>query len=83
MGLVKQGIGVTFPGLDFTRKEMTILGSRASVNCFPEALRLLAEGKIHYPRVASEFSLWDAPRVFAQLAERPESVHKAVFVREA
>ena len=38
LGLVKQGVTVTLPGLDFTRKEMTIVGSRASVNCFPEAL---------------------------------------------
>ena len=31
IGLVKKGVPVTFPGLDFTRKEMTIVGSRASV----------------------------------------------------
>ena len=53
LGLVKKGQGVTFPGLDFTRKEVTILGSRASVDCFPEALDLLASGKIHYPKIAS------------------------------
>jgi threonine dehydrogenase-like Zn-dependent dehydrogenase len=82
VGLVKQGVGVTFPGLDFTRKEMTIVGSRASVNCFPESLALLASGAITYPQVASEFSLWDSPQVFANLAENPGSVHKAVLVRE-
>jgi 2-desacetyl-2-hydroxyethyl bacteriochlorophyllide A dehydrogenase len=82
VGLVKQGVGVTFPGLDFTRKEMTIVGSRASVNCFPESLQLLASGAITYPQVATEFSLWDAPKVFADLAEHPGSVHKAVLVRE-
>ena len=38
MGLVKKGIDVMFPGLDFTRKEVNILGSRNSVNCFPEAI---------------------------------------------
>ena len=82
VGLVKQGVGVTFPGLDFTRKEMTVVGSRASVNCFPEALQLLANGSITYPRVATEFSLWDAPSVFAKLAQDPGSVHKGVLVRE-
>jgi L-gulonate 5-dehydrogenase len=82
VGLVKQGLGVTFPALDFTRKEMTIVGSRASVNCFPESLSLLASGAITFPRVATEFSLWDAPRVFAELAEKPGSVHKGVLVRE-
>ena len=56
LGLVKQGQGVTFPGLDFTRKEVTILGSRASVDCFPEALALLASGRIRYPSIASRFA---------------------------
>ncbi len=83
VGLVKQGVGVTFPGLDFTRKEMTIVGSRASVGCFPEALELLASGAITYPRVATEFDLWDAPQVFAKLAEHPTAVHKGVLVRDA
>lgn len=81
LGLVKQGVSVTLPGLDFTRKEMTIVGSRASVNCFPEALQLLASGAITYPQVATEFSLWDAPQVFANLAETPGMVHKGVLVR--
>lgn len=82
VGLVKQGTMVSFPGLDFTRKEMTVVGSRASVNCFPEALDLLATGAITYPQVATEFDLWDAPQVFATLAEKPGSVHKGVLVRE-
>jgi L-gulonate 5-dehydrogenase len=81
-GLVKQGVGVTFPGLDFTRKEMTIVGSRASVNCFPEALDLLARGAIRYPQIASEFSMWDAPEVFAALANEPGKVHKGVLMAD-
>jgi len=32
VGLVKKGIGVTLPELDFTRKEVNLLGSRNSVN---------------------------------------------------
>ena len=82
LGLVKTGVGVTFPGLDFTRKEVTILGSRASVDCFPEALDLLASGKIRYPRIASSFALSQAPDVFATLAQNPMAMHKAVFVSE-
>lgn len=81
VGLIKEGTGVTFPGLDFTRKEMTVVGSRASVNCFPEALRLLSDNLIAYPRMATEFDLWDAPRVFAELAEDPSAIHKGVLVR--
>jgi threonine dehydrogenase-like Zn-dependent dehydrogenase len=79
VGLVKQGTPVTFPALDFTRKEMTVVGSRASVNCFPESLSLLASGAITYPKVATEFSLWDAPDVFAQLAAEPDKIHKGVL----
>ena len=82
LGLVKQGQGITFPGLDFTRKEVTILGSRASVDCFPEALNLLASGKIHYPKIASSFALGEAPAVFAKLADNPMALHKAVFLSE-
>jgi threonine dehydrogenase-like Zn-dependent dehydrogenase len=82
LGLVKQGLTVTLPGLDFTRKEMTIVGSRASVNCFPESLELLANGSITYPHIATEFSLWDAPHVFADLAAHPNKVHKGVLIRE-
>lgn len=80
VGLVKQGLNVSLPGLDFTRKEMTIIGSRASVNCFPEALRLIESGAITYPRMATEFGMWDAPRVFAHLAEHPASVQKGVLL---
>ena len=82
LGLVKKGQGITFPGLDFTRKEVTILGSRASVDCFPEALTLLASGKIHYPKIASSFALGEAPAVFQKLADNPMALHKAVFVLE-
>jgi len=82
LGLVKKGQGITLPGLDFTRKEVTILGSRASVDCFPEALALLASGKIHYPKIASSFALGEAPDVFQKLAENPMALHKAVFIPE-
>lgn len=82
VGLVKKGTTVQFPGLDWTRKEMTVVGSRASVNCFPDALQLLASGKIRYPKVASEFSLWDAPAVFAKLNQEAGCVHKGVLVHQ-
>ena len=80
VGLAKRGEGVTLPGLDFTRKELTLLGSRTSVDCFPEALQLLADGHITYPRVATPLSLWDAPRIFAQMAREPGTMHKGVLL---
>jgi len=80
VGLVKKGIGVTFPGLDFTRKEVNLLGSRNSVNCFPEAIALLASGDVKYPRVATKLPIWESVPVFAKLHENPGAMHKAVLV---
>jgi L-gulonate 5-dehydrogenase len=82
VGLVKKGTMLSLPGLDFTRKEMTVVGSRASVDCFPESLDLIARGAIRYPEIASAFALAEAPRVFGTLAENPSALHKAVFVKE-
>lgn len=82
VGLVKQGVTVSIPGLDITRKEMTLLGSRASVNCFPEALELLASGKIQYPKVATRLSMWDAPAIFEALVKDPTAMHKGVLMIE-
>jgi L-gulonate 5-dehydrogenase len=83
LGLLKAGVGITVPGLDLTRKEVTIFGSRASLDCFPEALALLAGSHIRYPRLATRFPLRQAPDVFARLAADPMALHKAVFVWEA
>ena len=80
VGLVKKDIGVTLPGLDFTRKEVNFLGSRNSVNCFPEALALLASGAVKYPRVATKIPMWDGVPVFAKLHENPVALHKAVLM---
>lgn len=82
VGLVAQGVNVSFPGLDFTRKEMTIVGSRASTNCFPESIDLLAGGAITYPQLATEFSMRQAPEMFADLARHPGAVHKAILVND-
>lgn len=82
VGLAARGTSVSLPALDFTRKEMTIVGSRASVNCFPEALDLLARGAITYPRLATEVSMWQAPGLFEKLAEHPGAIHKVVFLAD-
>lgn len=82
VGLVKKGTMLEFPGLDFTRKEMTIVGSRASIGCFPESLELIARGAIRYPEIGSAFDLSEAPGIFAKLAEEPGALHKAVFVKQ-
>lgn len=81
VGLVPKGVDVPFAGLDFTRKEPTIYGSRTCTpDCFPASMQLLAEGKIHFPDWATTFGMWDAPAVFADMAAQPEKVHKGVLV---
>lgn len=82
VGLAKKGEGVTLPGLDLTRKEVTLHGSRASADCFPEALRLLAGGAIRYTALATFLSLDEAPDTFALLARDQGALDKAVFALE-
>jgi L-gulonate 5-dehydrogenase len=83
VGLVKKGIDASFPALDFTRKEATILGSRNSVNAIPEALALLASGALHYPKVATCFPMWEGVRIFSEIATDPARYHKGVLVLES
>ncbi len=80
VGLVKKGVPASFPALDFTRKEVNILGSRNSTNCFPEALALLASGAVRYPKVATQIPMWNGAAVFAKLHENPAAMHKGVLV---
>jgi L-gulonate 5-dehydrogenase len=82
VGLLKKGTPVSLPGLDLTLKEMTTVGSRASVGCLPESLDLLARRLILYPEIGRSFDLGEAPGIFARLAQDPGAVHKAVFVND-
>jgi len=82
LGLAAADAVVRLPALDVTRREMTVLGSRASADCFPEALALLAGAAAHLPEIATEVALADAPAVFAQLDADHGSMHKAVFMAE-
>ncbi len=83
VGLVRKGTMVAFPGLDFTRKEMTVVGSRASVGCFPESLALIAGGAIRYPDIATSFALNEAPAVFERLSDHSGRIHKAVLLGQS
>lgn len=78
VGLAKQPVSLN--GFDFTRKEVNLLGSRNSVNAFPEALALLASGKIRYPKVATRIPMWEGVPVFAQLDAHRVSMHKGVLM---
>ncbi len=78
VGLPKESVSLN--GFDFTRKEVNILGSRNSVNAFPEALALLASGTIRYPKVATQIPMWDGVPVFAKLDKNPVAMHKVVLM---
>lgn len=82
LGLARRGATAAIPALDLTRKEMTILGSRASADAFAESLALIAAGRIRYPAIGTRFGLEAAPDVFARLGDDPGALHKAVFVTE-
>lgn len=79
VGLAKKGQMVHLAGLDLTRKEVTLLGSRASVDCFPESLELIAGGAIGYTDTASLFTLDAAVDVFSRLSKPGSGIQKAVF----
>jgi L-gulonate 5-dehydrogenase len=59
---------------------VNLLGSRNSVNCFPEAIEMLASGAVKYPRVATKIPIWDGVPVFAKLHDNPAAIHKGVLV---
>lgn len=80
LGLVPRGKMVEFAGLDLTRKEATILGSRASNDCFPKAIALLATRAIRLPETAKQFPLSEGPDLFAALNENPAILGKGVFI---
>ena len=82
LGLARPDAAIRLPALDVTRREMTVLGSRASADCFPEALALLASGTTGLPDIATEVSLADAPALFARLDADHGAMHKAVFMSE-
>ena len=70
---------VTFPGLDFTRKELTIVGSRNSASVFAEAVRFVDEQRnLVGAMITHRFALDDVQRAFETADTQPEAVCKAV-----
>jgi threonine dehydrogenase-like Zn-dependent dehydrogenase len=64
---------VALPTSLFTKKELTLVGSRNSVGMFPESLRLIAEGRIDVGALLTRtVSMDDAPATVADIAEHPE-----------
>lgn len=71
---------VTFPGLDFTRKELTIHGSRNSASVFGEAVSFVSKQRdVVSAMVTHRFGFDEVMRAFETADTQPEAVCKAVI----
>jgi L-gulonate 5-dehydrogenase len=74
---------VSIPVIEFSRKEITILGSRNNAGVFGDAAALVSR---HQNRVASlvthSFALAEAPQAIEFAAAHPELVEKAAIVMD-
>ena len=68
---------IPLPTALFTRKELTVRGSRNSVGQFPESLRLIAEGKVDVGALLTRtVPLEETPAIVADIAGHPEKYLK-------
>jgi L-gulonate 5-dehydrogenase len=64
---------IALPTALFTKKELTIRGSRNSAGLFPESLRLIAEGKVNVAALLTATVPMDkVPETVADIAAHPE-----------
>jgi 2-desacetyl-2-hydroxyethyl bacteriochlorophyllide A dehydrogenase len=68
---------IPMPTALFTKKELTIRGSRNSVGQFPESLRLIAEGKVNVEALLTKtVSMDETPATVADIAAHPDKYLK-------
>jgi L-gulonate 5-dehydrogenase len=71
---------VSLPVIDFTRKEMTILGSRNNAGLFGEAVALVGRHREKLMNmITHRFPLEDLPEALKLAAEHPEQVEKVMI----
>lgn len=64
---------IPMPTALFTKKELSIVGSRNSVGMFPESLRLISEGKVDVSALLTRTVTMDeAPATVVDIAEHPD-----------
>lgn len=64
---------IALPTALFTKKELTVRGSRNSVGQFPESLRLIAEGQVNVAALlTTTVSMDETPATVAAIAEHPD-----------
>ncbi|MBS1156625.1 MAG: yjmD 1 [Proteobacteria bacterium] len=72
---------IPLPTALFTKKELTIRGSRNSVGQFPESLRLISEGKVNVAALLTKtVAFVDLPNTVKDISDHPEKYLKVVGV---
>lgn len=70
---------IPLPTALFTKKELTIRGSRNSVDLFPESLHLIAEGKVNVAALLTKIvSFSDLPNTVKDISDHPEKYLKVI-----
>ena len=72
---------IPMPTALFTKKELTVRGSRNSVGQFPESLRLIADGEVNVEALLTKtVSMDETPATVADIAEHPDKYLKVTCV---
>lgn len=70
---------IPLPTALFTKKELTVVGSRNSVGMFPKSLQLIADKKVDVAALVTKtVPLSDIPATVADIAEHPEKYLKVI-----
>ncbi|SDF33432.1 zinc-binding alcohol dehydrogenase family protein [Sporolituus thermophilus] len=70
---------ISLPTALFTKKELNVVGSRNSVNMFPESLRLIAEQKVNVGALVTKtIPMAAVPALVEDIAARPEKYLKVI-----
>lgn len=72
---------IPLPTALFTKKELTVVGSRNSVGMFPKSLQLIADRKVDVAALVTKtIPLSDIPATVADIAEHPEKYLKVIGI---
>lgn len=72
---------VSLPTALFTKKELTVVGSRNSAGAFPQCIQLIAENKVNVePVITKTVAFEDIPAAVKELSDHPEKYLKIIGV---
>lgn len=74
---------ISLPTALFTKKELTVVGSRNSVGMFPQSLQLIADKKVDVEALITlTVSADEVPRIVQDISDHPERYMKVIAVFE-